>query len=99
MVKSNIISRLSSYVNGNMISSMTIPDLQKTVKHVADIERLMLHVLKHVEVIHENKYSNANGDIQNMGRYEGKNYKYLVNDTSALSTAIDKCMKAIKLAN
>ena len=82
-----------------MICSMTMPDLQKTVKHVADIERLVLHVLKHVEIIHAAKYSSANGHIQNMYRIERNDCTYLPNDTAALSTAIDTCMKAIKLVN
>ena len=59
----------------------------------------MLDVLKHVEVIHAAKYSNANGLIQDMYRIERYNCIHLVNDTDRLSTAIDTCMNAIKLAN
>ena len=80
-----------------MISGMTMPDIQKTVKQMAAIERLMKDVLKHVDVMQFNEYR---GSDSTKGMYRGGGgIVYLLKETATLSTAVDALIKAIKPSN
>ena len=85
-----------------MIASMTMADLQKTVKHMADIEKHVKLVLNAVDVVFNGIYS-VNGS--NITRYTGSDrrgwtaYDHLVDDTARLSTATNEYLAALKSAN
>ena len=82
-----------------MIASMTMADLQKIVKHMADIEKHVKLVLNAVNVIFNGMYG-VNGwkiaryiDSYTTGRTVAG---YLVDDTAS---ATNNCLAALKSAN